>query len=101
MEMSEEGVHSANLIEAHLVNQLLENQGIIGKQIHAPFPVIKPDRTGDDLFDLPSVTAANQTVIVHLARALFNGQRVPVFAFTAAAVHGIKRYIAALGQFWK
>src|SRR5207302_1105041 len=52
----------ARLVEAHLVNQFLEDERILREQIDAPLPVIEPDRPRDDLRDLARVVAADHAV---------------------------------------
>src|SRR5213078_2857023 len=60
VEMPELCIHSADFVEAHLVNQLLEDQWIVGEQIHAPLPIVEADRAGDDLFDLSGIATAHE-----------------------------------------
>ena len=45
-------INGANFVKTHLVDQLLEDQRVVGEQIDAPLPVIEPDRPRDDLPDL-------------------------------------------------
>src|SRR3954462_12025239 len=90
----EQCIHGAYLIKAHLVDQLLEDQWIIREQVYAPLPIVKADRSRDDLPDGPGVTTTDQPMLFHLALALFNGQAVPVLVFAASAVHGIEADIA-------
>src|SRR5207237_209233 len=99
IEMPELCIHRADFVEAHLVNQLLEHHWIVGEQIHAPLPIIEADRAGDDLLDLSGIPTANEPMFIHLARALFNRQRVPVLIFTSAPVHGIETYVSRLRNF--
>src|ERR1051326_7150867 len=89
IECAEERVNSADLVEAHFVNELLEDERIIGEKVDAPFPVVETDRSGDDLPNLSRVPATDQAVLVHLAGALFHRQCVPVLGFTAAAIHRV------------
>src|SRR5581483_563483 len=98
IELAELRVHRADFIEAHFVDHLLEDQGIVCKKIYAPFPVVETDRAGDDLFHLAGVTAAHQAVLVHLARALLDRQRVPILVLAAAAVHGIEADVTRIGN---
>ena len=51
VEGAEVGVEGAGLVEAHLVDELLEDGGIVGEEIDAPFPVVESDGAGDDLAD--------------------------------------------------
>src|SRR5437879_2674209 len=64
------GVYGANLVEAHFVDQLLENHWIVREKIHAPFPIVVADRTGDDLFHRSGIPAADHPVLVHLSLPL-------------------------------
>ena len=43
IEMAEQRVDGADFVEAHFVDQLLEDQRIVGKQIDAPLPVVETD----------------------------------------------------------
>jgi hypothetical protein len=36
-------VHGAHFVEPHFVDQLFKNDRIVGKQVHAPLPIIEPD----------------------------------------------------------
>src|SRR6185437_9379517 len=89
-ELPEEGVDRAHFIEAHFVDQLLEDHGILGEEIHAPFPVVHADGAADDLFYLAAVTAADQAVLVHHVLAVGIWHGVPVRLLAALAVHGIE-----------
>src|SRR5208337_1679400 len=91
---SEERVDGAYVVETHLVDQLLEHQGIVGEEVDAPLPIVEADGSGDDLFYFSGIAATYHAVFVHLALALFHGKRVPVLVFAAAAVHGIKTNVA-------
>src|SRR5512141_1786140 len=75
---AESRVNRAYFVEAHFVDQLLEDQWIIGEKINAPLPIVEANRAGDDLLYLSSVPAADHSVFVHLALAFFDRQRVPV-----------------------
>src|SRR5580692_7303290 len=90
IESAEERINGADVVEAHLVDQLFENQGIVSKKIDTPLPVVEADGAGDDLFHLSGIASAHHAVLVHLALALFHGEQVPVLVFTAAAIHRIK-----------
>src|SRR5262245_25626410 len=90
IEFSKERIDRADFVKAHLVDQALEDQRIVGEQVDAPLPVVEADRAGDDLLHRPGITAAHQPMLFHLALALLDGQCVPVLLFSAAAVHGIK-----------
>src|SRR5689334_19106066 len=60
---TEQGVIGAGLIETHFIDQLLEDQRIVREEIHAPLPVVKSDRAGDDLFDLACIPPADEAMI--------------------------------------
>ena len=42
-ELPEERIHRAYFVEAHLVDQFLEDHRVIGKEIHAPLPIVHSD----------------------------------------------------------
>src|SRR6266436_6855434 len=86
VETSEESVDGADVVEAHLVDQLFENQGIVGEEVDAPLPIVETDGAGNDLLHLSGIAASDQAVFIHLALALFHGERVPVLVFAAAAI---------------
>src|SRR6266849_7563655 len=77
VETSEQGIDGAYVVEAHFVDQLLENQGIVGEEVDTPLPVVKTDGAGDDLFHFSGIAASDEAVLVHLALAFFHGKRVP------------------------
>src|SRR5438552_10558747 len=91
--MAEQSVDGADFVETHFVDQLLEYERIVGEKVDAPLPVIESNRTTDDLFDFSGIAAADESVIAHLAGALFDREFVPVLVFAAAAVHGIEARI--------
>src|SRR6266478_3355453 len=88
VEASEQGIDGADVVEAHLVDELFENQGIVGEEVDAPLPIVETDRAGDNLFHFSGIAASDQAVFVHLALALLHGKRVPVLVFAAAAWRG-------------
>src|SRR6266478_5945302 len=94
VELPEERIHRADVIEAHLVNQLLEDQRIVGEQVDAPLPVVKSDRAGDDLPHFARIASADESMLTHLAGPFLDGQGVPVLVFTAFAVHRIEAGVA-------
>jgi len=51
------------VIETHFVNQLLENQRIVGIQIDAPFPIVEADRARDHLRDVAVERAPDLAVL--------------------------------------
>ena len=42
-ERSEKSVHCAGFVEAHLVDELFKDEGIVGIEIDAPLPVVEAD----------------------------------------------------------
>src|SRR5919106_983244 len=98
-ENAKQSVDRAGFIEAHLVNQLLEHQRIIGKKIDAPFPIIEANGAGNDLADAAGVMTADDAMLAHHAVALVNRLTVPVLGFTAEFVHRVKTQIASLRYF--
>src|SRR5579863_8140293 len=88
--MAEQRVNRADFVETHFVDQLFEYQRVVGEQINAPLPVVKTDRSADDLPDFSRVTAADHAMVVHLASAFSDRKLVPVLVFSTAAVHGIE-----------
>src|SRR5262245_10233945 len=69
VERPELGEPGAGFVEPHLVDQLLERQRVVGKQIHAPFPIVVADRSRDDLRDAAGVLAADLAMLEHHLRA--------------------------------
>src|SRR5258706_10470356 len=96
IERSELRVHRAYFIKTHLVDEPLEDQRLFREEVHSPLPIVKANRSRDDLLDLASISAAHQAVFMHLALALFNGQHVPVLSLAAQAIHGIKTGILCI-----
>src|SRR5437762_614938 len=70
--MPELCIHSADFVEAHLVNQLLEHHWIVGEQIHAPLPIVEADRARDAYFELSGIAAAHQRKFASCISARFN-----------------------------
>src|SRR3954469_906060 len=90
-ELPEQRVDGADLVKTHLVDELLELQRVVSKQVHSPLPVVETDGAGDDLLHFAGVAAADEPVRFHLALALLDGERVEVLVFAPQPVHGIKR----------
>src|SRR5579863_6274580 len=57
IERPKQRIHRAHFIEPHFVDELFEHQRIIGKQIHAPLPIVKPNRPADNLPHLSRIAA--------------------------------------------
>ena len=49
IEIAEVGIVGADLVEAHVRDELLEVERIPGEQRDAPLPRVEPDGAGDDL----------------------------------------------------
>src|SRR5208283_2344217 len=84
--LSKRGILSANLIEAHFVDELLEHQRLGCKQIHAPLPIVEADGAGDNLLHLAGVAAADRAMLFHLPLPLLDGKGVPVLVFTTFTI---------------
>src|ERR1700676_3029625 len=97
-ELAEERVLGADLVEAHLVDQLLEDHGIVCEEVDAPLPVVVPDRSSDDLLDPFAVSAADHAVLVHHPLPLGKVNHVPVLLVGAFAVHGIEAEVLCFGN---
>src|SRR5262249_15717494 len=98
IEVTKLRVHGANFVEAHFIDQPFEDKRIVGEKIYAPFPIVKTDRSGNDLLHLASIAAAHHTVLVPLSRAFLDGKRVPVLFLATTAIHGIKAQVLAFGN---
>src|SRR5579883_3288909 len=93
---AEQRVHGADLIEAHLVDELLEHQRIVGKQIHAPLPIVEPDRARDNLLHRARVAPSDGSMVLHHALAVLHAHLVPVFVLAALSIHRVKADILGL-----
>src|SRR5882672_6499782 len=65
VELPEQGVDGADVVEAHFVDQLLEDQRVVGEKVDAPLPIVEADGAGDDLLYFSSVTAADHAMFAH------------------------------------
>ena len=81
-------------VEAHLVDQLLEDRRIVGEEIDAPFPVVEADRAGDDLRDLAGVLAADMPCSRIIAARSLERRAVPVLRLAAPLVHRVEADVA-------
>src|SRR3954471_1439754 len=61
-ELPEQRVDGADLVKTHLVDEFLELQRVVGKQVHTPLPIVEADGAGDDLLHFTSVAAADESV---------------------------------------
>src|SRR5580704_3070561 len=101
VERAEFRIAGARLVEAHLVDQLLEHQRIVGEEIDAPFPIVEADRTRNDLRDLAGVAAADHAVLAHQVAPLFDIEAIPVVCAVALLVHRVEAEVAARWNFRK
>src|SRR5205823_95944 len=101
IEMPELRIHRADFTETHLVDQLFERQRIVGKQVHAPLPIVETDRSSYDLLYLTRVAPPDECMLMHLPCALFNRQRVPILVLSPPSVHGIEANVPGLWNFRK
>src|SRR5438034_11353150 len=78
---TEKTVDRAGFIEAHLIDEFLEDQGIVREEIDAPLPIVETDGTGDDLDHAPRVPAADPTVLAHHPLSFDSRFALPVLFF--------------------
>src|SRR5919109_3504617 len=64
-ERPEVGVHGGDLVEAHLVEDLLERHRVVGQEGDAPLPVVEGEGTRDELQHPPGVGHADPGVAAH------------------------------------
>src|SRR5438105_725796 len=93
--MSKQAIERASLVETHFVDQLLEHQRLVRKQVHAPLPVVETNRPGNDLVHRARILSSNQAVLAHQVPTLADRQGVPVILVAALLVHGIKAMMTA------
>src|SRR5438046_10596705 len=74
---TEKTVDGAGFIEAHLIDEFLEDQGIVREEIDAPLPIAETDGTGDDLNYASRVMAARHRGFADHYSALDNQFAVP------------------------
>src|SRR5258708_20154435 len=84
-----QGIQCTDFVKTHLVDQFLEDQRIVGEKVNAPLPIVKPDRSGNDLFHRPRVATPNHAGLFHLPLPFFNGPPVPILLFPPFPVHSI------------
>src|SRR6266481_6396117 len=70
-------VDGADLIEAHFIDEALEDERIFGEEVDAPFPIVEPDGARDDLAHVARVPAADHAVLVHHLFAVCHRFLVP------------------------
>src|SRR5439155_26132316 len=61
-ERAELAVPRTCLVEAHLVDQLLEDERVVGEKVDTPLPIVEADGTGDNLGHLLGVAAADDAM---------------------------------------
>src|SRR5207248_3337007 len=94
VEGSEERVAGAGGIEAHLVDQLLEDEGVVGKERHAPLPVVEPDGARDHLQHLAGILPPDLAMTAHQRGAILGGEVEPVHLLAAPLRHRVEAEIA-------
>src|SRR5262249_1496083 len=98
VERPEQRESRARRIEAHLVDQLLEDQRVVGEQRHPPLPVVEPDGALDHLHHPTGVATSDLALPAH-ERAAFRGRQVvPVDLLPAALRHGVEAQVAGRGN---
>src|SRR5690606_6941560 len=86
----------ADLVEAHLVDELLELEGVVGEEGHPPFPVVEAHGAGDYLGHLAGVLATGPAVLPHEAGPLLRRQRVPVVGEVPLLAHRVEADVTAV-----
>src|SRR3989442_5116535 len=95
VERPEERVARAGRVEAHLVDELLEDERVVGEQRDAPLPVVEADRARDHLRHPAGVSAADLAVPAHQLGARFGREVVPVHLLAAPLRHRVEGEVAA------
>src|SRR5262249_13029242 len=90
VKLAEVRVLGADRVEAHFVNDGFDLKSIACKKRHAPFRIIQPGRTGDELFYFARELSADSGVAFHQFAALIIWKRVPVALFAATLAHVIE-----------
>ena len=93
IKVTEQRIDCADFVKPHFVDQFFEDQRLIGEKIDSPLPIIESDRTGNNLPNVPGISAADKSMFTHLAGPFLDRELVPVLVFTAAPVHRIKACI--------
>src|SRR5581483_5405564 len=89
-ERAEVGVHRRDLVEAHLVEDLLEGDRIVGQQRDTPLPVVEGEGAGDQLQHPAGVGHADPGVTAHELAPLLEGELVPVDLAPPALGHRVE-----------
>ena len=87
VEGPELGVEGRGLVEAHLVDAVLQVVGVDAEERHAPLVVVEPGRTGDDLQDAAVERAADLAVPEHQLLARLEVEAVPVVPGSPRRLH--------------
>src|SRR6266540_2850273 len=77
-EGAEVGVDGGDLVEAHLVEDLLERQRVIGQEGDAPLPVVEGEGARDQLQHPAGVGHADAGVATHEPAPILERELVPV-----------------------
>src|SRR5271154_5655431 len=92
-------VRGAGFVKAHLVNEFLEHNRIVGEKIDAPFPIVESDRAGNNLRHFTGEAPPDQAVVVHEALAILERQTIPVVGAVALLIHRIETQVWPRGDF--
>ena len=65
VKFAEVGVGRAYFIEAHLIDDRFDLEGIAREKRHAPFRIVEPGGSGDQLLHLSSVLSPDSAVAEH------------------------------------
>src|SRR3989442_4609904 len=95
VERPEERVARAGRVEAHRVDELLEDERVVGEQRDAPLPVVEADRARDHLRHPAGVLAPDLAVPAHQLGARFRREVVPVHLLAAPLRHRVEGEVAA------
>ena len=98
VELAELAVLRGHLVEAHLVDDVLDVGRVVTEQGDAPFVVVEADRGGDDLLDFPGVLPTGVAVGGHQVAALVEREVVPVVLLAAALRHRVEGHVGVLGD---
>src|SRR5271154_4894478 len=101
VERAELRVRRARFVEAHLVNEFLEHERIVGEKIDAPFPIVEADRARNNLRHFAGEAPPDQAMVVHQALTILDRQSIPVVGAIALLVHRIEAQEGPRGNFRK
>src|SRR5687767_7810224 len=86
-EWPELGVTRADLIKTHLIDDVFQCIDLMRHERDAPFPVVQPNRAGNELADATGILSPNARVAAHQLLARREIEHVPVIATLPALVH--------------